>query len=144
MKAYAADAVSAAARRHVSLDYSEHSLDAVDELLGRETFIGTTPRTPESSDDEETLWMLSKMFGAYVGEVTLRVFGGRWVGEPTADGGVRPAIEVEGLKGFPVDKVWKRLTESEFDGVGGYCRAIRKIIELRGVDNAESPTDDSQ
>ncbi len=131
MKAYARDAVGAAARRDVTLDYSERSLDAVDELLGRESFIGATPRTPVSSEDEELLWVCSKMLGAYVGEVTLRALGGRWVDEPAVDGGVRPAIEVEGVKGFPVDKVWKRLTVSEFDTVGGYCRALRAIIDRR-------------
>jgi hypothetical protein len=33
------------------------------------------------------------------------------------------------VKGFPVDKVWKRLTESEYSGLGGYCRALRAILE---------------
>ena len=131
MKAYAGDAVAAAAQRDVVLDYSERSLDAVDELLGRDSFIGPTPRTPRSPEDKGELWMCSKMLGAYVGEVVVRVLGGRWVDEPAVDGGVRPAIEVDGVKGFPVDKVWKRLTESEFDTVGGYCRALRAIIDRR-------------
>src|SRR5262252_9511388 len=132
MKAYANDAVRAAARRNVMLDYSEESLDAVDQLLGRESFVGRTPRAPESREDEETLWLLSKVFGAYVGEVALRVFGGRWLDEPTPNGGIRPAIEVNGLKGFPIEKVWKRLTQSEYDNLGGYCRAIRAILERSG------------
>jgi hypothetical protein len=133
MKAYARDAVRAAARRDVALDYSERSLEAVDELLRRESFIGPTPRTPGSSEDEEILWMCSKMLGAYVGEVALHVLGGRWVDEPTVDGGVRPTIEVEGVKGFPIEKVWKRLTESEFDTVAGYCRVLRAIIDHRTI-----------
>ena len=128
MKAYARDAVAAAARRGVALDYSEQSLDAIDELLGRESFVGRTPRAPASPEDEEVLWTCSKMFGAYVGEVALRVFGGRWIDEPAADGGVRPAVEIKGVKGFPISKVWKRLTESEFDTLGGHCRALRAII----------------
>ena len=129
MKAYASDAVAAAARRGVVLDYSERSLDSVDELLRRESFVGRTPRTPESHEDEETLWICSKMLGAYVGEVALRALGGHWVAEAAGDGGVRPAIEVEGVRGFPVRKVWKRLTESEYDTLSGYCRALRVIIE---------------
>ena len=129
MRAYAADAVGAAARRDVMLDYSEGSLDAVDELLGRESFIGATPRAPGSPEDEEVLWTCSKMFGAYVGEVARRVLGGRWVDESAVDGDVRPAVEVAGVKGFPIDKVWKRLTESDFSTLGGYCRAFRAIID---------------
>lgn len=109
------------------LDYSEESLEGVDELLGRESFIGRTPRKPQSPDDSETLWSCSKMFGGYVGEVTLRTLGGRWLAHPLENGEVRLAIEALGVKGFPVSKVWKRLTESEFDTVSGYCRAIRAI-----------------
>jgi hypothetical protein len=128
MKAFAHDAVAAAARRGVVLDYSEQSLDVVDELLGRESFIGQTPRTPDSNEDEETLWVASKMFGAYVGEVVLRTLGGKWVSETAPDGGIRPTIMIEGARGFPVDKVWKRLTESEYDALGGYCRALRYVL----------------
>lgn len=127
MKAYANDAVRLAARHGVALDYSEESLEAVDGLMWQESFIGPTPRTPESAEDEATLWTLSKTLGAYVGEVALRAFGGRWIAESTPDGGTRPAIDACGLKGYPVDKVWKRLTQSELDGVGGYCRAMRAI-----------------
>lgn len=134
MKAYAGDAVRAAARFDVALDYSEESLGAVDVLMGQESFIGPTPRTPESPEDEETLWAMSKTLGAYVGEVALRVFGGRWIGESTPTGGTRPAIEALGLTGYPVDKVWKRLTQSDLDGVGGYCRAMRAISARSGQD----------
>jgi hypothetical protein len=78
------------------------------------------------------------MLGAYVGEVALRVFGGHWLGELTPDGGIRPVIEVRRVKGFPVEKVWKRLTESEFDTLGGYCLALRTILEQQGpVDPVE-------
>lgn len=67
MKAYAHDAVASAARRGFNLDYSEQSLVLVDELLGLESFMGTTPRSPESAEDEESLWTAAKVFGAYVG-----------------------------------------------------------------------------
>lgn len=133
MKAYANDAVGVGVRRGVVLDYSEESLAALDALIGQESFVGVTPRTPESPEDEETLWTLSKTLGAYVGEVALRALGGRWVAEATPDGGTWPAIEIDGLKGFPVEKVWKRLTRSDLDGVGGYCRALRAIAaNLKG------------
>ena len=128
MKAYANDAVAVAGRRGVVLDFTEESLARVDELLGRESFIGKTPRTPESDEDEKTLWSCSKAFGAYVGEVVIRTMGGTWIGEPIAQGGTRPAILVKGVKGFPADKVWKRLTESEFDALDGYCRVLRHIL----------------
>lgn len=130
MKAYATDAVAVAARRGLDLDYSERSLGDVDALLARESFIGTTPREPESPEDEEQLWVCAKLLGAYVGEVVVRVLNGHWAEEP-GPGGVRPAIIVEGVKGFPIDKVWKRLTVSEFDTVGGYCRVLKAIVDRR-------------
>lgn len=131
MKAYAQDAVAAAARRGFALDYSEQSLGLVDELLGLESFIGKTPRSPESAEDEETLWAAATAFGGYVGEVALRTMGGEWVGELAADGGTRPTLVVQGVRGFPVEKIWKRLTESEFAAVGGYCRVLRHILSQR-------------
>lgn len=131
MKAYAADAVACASKRNITFDYSEESLAEIDRLLGSEEFIGVTPRKPYSSEDEETLWTLSKMIGAYVGEVTIRVFGGSWQSEDSSDGSVCPIIEIEGIKGYPIEKVWKRLTESQFDGLGGYCRTLRAIVSNR-------------
>jgi len=85
MKTYATDAVAAAARRGVLLDYSQRSLADVDALLASESFVGRTPRTPASPEDDETMWTCAKMFGAYVGEVALRVLGGRWIAQRTAN-----------------------------------------------------------
>ena len=140
MKAYATDAVAAAGRRAVVLDYTEESLAGVDELLGRESFIGRTPRTPESDEDEKTLWSCSKMFGAYVGEVVLRTMGGRWIADPTPSGGTRAAVLVEGARGFPVDTVWKRLTEDQFKGLGGYCRVLRVVLATQTKGRTEEPS----
>lgn len=129
MKAYATDAVASAARRGVVLDYSEQSLDLLDELLGRESFLGVTPRAPANEEDEATLWVASKSFGAYVGEVVLRTLGGEWIDDAATGSGTRPAVKVGTIRGYPLEKVWKRLTESEFATVGGYCRVIRFLLE---------------
>ncbi|MCE9635566.1 MAG: hypothetical protein K8T90_07670 [Planctomycetes bacterium] len=137
MKANATDAVAAAGRRDVVLDFTEDSLNGVDELLGRESFIGETPRTPESDEDEKLLWSCAQMFGGYVGEVVLRTMGGRWIADPTSDGGVRAAILIGGARGFPVGKVWKRLTEDQFSTLGGYCRALRVVLANQAKRRAE-------
>lgn len=143
MKANATDAVAAAGRRGVVLDYTEESLKGVDQLLGRESFIGKTPRSPESDDDEKLLWSCAQMFGGYVGEVVLRTMGGKWIADPTSDGGVRPAVFVDGTRGFPVGKVWKRLTESEFDTLNGYCRALRFVLARQAEERSkrQNPAD---
>lgn len=143
MKANATDAIAAAGRRGVVLDYTEESLTGVDRLLGRESFIGKTPRKAESDDDENLLWSCAQMFGGYVGEVVLRTMGGRWIADPTDSGGVRPAVLVDGARGFPVGKVWKRLTESEFDTLSGYCRALRFVLARQAEERSkrEKPAD---
>ena len=130
-KAYANDAVAFAERRGIALDYSEESLDRIDDILASPEIVGRTPREPASPEEEDEMWTLSKMLGAYVGEVAVRAFSGRWIAEDLASGGARPVIEVCGIKGFPMEKVWKRLTESEFDNLGGYCRAVRAIVAQR-------------
>jgi hypothetical protein len=139
MKAYASDIVAVAAESGVTLDYTEESLALVDRLLGREWFIGRTPRTPESDEDKKRLSSCADEFGAYVGEVVLRTMGGRWIADPTSTGGVRPAVLVDGARGFPIEKVWKRLTESEFDTVSGYCRALRFVLARQGEERSKRP-----
>jgi hypothetical protein len=143
MKEYAADAVAVAAERSVILDYTEESLVLVDRLLGREWFIGRTPRTPESDSDKKLLSSCAEEFGAYVGEVVLRTMGGKWIADPTSTGGVQPAVLVDGARGFPVGKVWKRLTESEFDTLSGYCRALRFVLSRQAEERSkrEKPGD---
>lgn len=125
MKAHAMEAVAAAARHDVVLDYSERSLADVDELLRRESFVGKTPRAPESHDDGEALWACSKMMGAYLGEVVLRALGGHWVEEGTEHGEPRPAIQVGEVRDYPVDKIWRRLTRAASRPLGGYCDQVR-------------------
>lgn len=137
MKEFATDAVGVAAERSVVLDYSEESLVLVDRLLGREWFIGRTPRTPESESDRKLLRSCAEEFGAYVGEVVLRTMGGKWVADPTSTGGVQPAVLVDGARGFPVTKVWKRLTESESDTLSGYCRALRFVLERQAEERSK-------
>ena len=48
-------------------------------------------------------------------------------------------ILIDGARGFPVAKVWKRLTEDQFDGLGGYCRALRFVLENQTKRRAEGP-----
>ena len=81
MKEYAKDAVTVAAERGIILDFTEESLSLVDELLSCESFIGKTPREPDSQEDSELLWMLSSTMGAYVGEVVVKQFYAIWVQE---------------------------------------------------------------
>jgi hypothetical protein len=126
MQAYAEDAEHLAANRGLTLDYTEPSLETVDQLLTAITGAGViSPRTPE---EEEQIWALAKVYGGYVGEVVRRNLGGEWELHDNPDGSARVILRCQGVQMFPCEKVYKRLAEDPFSGVGGYCRALRTII----------------
>ncbi len=107
------------------LDFSEQSLKDLEDLLAAFTADGLIENTP---DNEFVLRTLSLIFGAYLGEVVLRTFGGAW--ESGVDGnGDQAALIACGLTMYPVEKVFKRLVVSEVEGIEGYCRASRRILE---------------
>jgi len=117
----------------LDLDYTEESLERVDILLhGIAGDAVLNPRTPE---EESQLWALAKIYGGYLGEVVIRNIGGTWELQDSLDGSARVVLNCEGVKMFPPDKVYKRLTEDQFSNVSGYCRALRAIINLRGSEN---------
>jgi len=126
MEAYAKDAESDARKRGVSLDYSEESLAHVDTILEAMTPDGVL--TPKSTEEEDRLWMLSKMYGGYVGQVVIKQLGGEWQLQDLPSGGSRVVLLCRETQAFPPEKVFKRLTKDRFSGVGGYCRALRAII----------------
>jgi len=129
MEAYAKDAESDALSRGLVLDYSEESLSHVDAILDALTPDGVI--TPESKEDEEQLWMFSKVYGGYVGQVVIKQMGGEWQMQDLPSGGARVVLLCSGIQAFPPEKVFKRLTEDPFSRVGGYCRALRAIISNR-------------
>lgn len=129
MEAYAKDAESDARRRGIFLDYSEESLAHVDTILDNMTPAGVL--TPKSPAEEDELWMLSKIYGGYVGQVVIRLMGGEWQLQDSPNGGSRILLLCCGIQAFPPEKIFKRLTKDRFSGVGGYCRALRAIIANR-------------
>ncbi len=92
MEAYAKDAVSDARKRGTVLDYSEASLAQVDGIF--ETITANGVLTPKSSAEEEGLWMLSMIYGGYVGQVVIKEMGGEWQLQDLPDGGSYPVSEV--------------------------------------------------
>ena len=130
MRAYAGDAVQHAQRLGVTLDYSEASLALVDGILAQMTEAGLF--TPASgSEEEEAIWMLSKMYGGYLGEVVVRQLGGTWEMQEQGSNGARVVLRSLEVQMFPADKIYKRLTKDQLSGVSGYCAAVRKIAQTR-------------
>src|SRR5437868_6999233 len=72
--AYSLDAVDAAAGNFgVTLDWSEESIQLVEQVLGRLHDDLDRARPPA-----DAIWTFAKMFGSYVGEVLRRHHGGEW------------------------------------------------------------------
>jgi hypothetical protein len=128
MEAYAKEAEEDARKRGIVLDYSEASLEQVDRILGT-----VAPPdgvlTPQSPAEEDELWTLAKRYGGYVGQVVIKQMGGNWELQDFPNGGQRVVLRCCGIQGFPPEKIYKRLTEDRFSGVGGYCRVLRAVIE---------------
>ena len=129
MKAYAQDAERLASEQGISLDYTEESLERVDLLLHK--IAGDTVRTPRTPEEASQLWALAKIYGGYLGEVVIRNMGGAWELQDNPDGSARVVLHCEGVRMFPPDKVYNRLTENLFSTVSGYCRVLRAIINLQ-------------
>jgi hypothetical protein len=128
----AAESAVEATRERVGdrLDYSEKSLDAVEEMLAEAApFVAELP--PEKLD------ALVEQLGSYVLEVGRREFGGRYLWHP----GREAPVLVVGEPDFRValltwDKVRGRLSGDEADNIpflyGGFASAARKAG--KGVD----------
>jgi hypothetical protein len=126
MQAYAGDAVAHAREFGFALDYSEASLDQVDSVLSKLTASGVL--LAKSPTEEESLWLLSKKYGGDLGQVVIREIGGGWEMQDLPSGGARVVLRSQGVQMFPLEKIFKRLTEDQYSGVSGYCRALRLII----------------
>ena len=133
MEAYAKDAETAARKRGFILDYSEASLEDVDRILNEIT-AGDILK-PQTESEREDLWILSKVYGGYLGQVVIREMTGEWELQDLPDGRARVVLRSCGIQAFPPEKIFKRLTQDRFSGVSGYCRALRAILEKRKKEN---------
>lgn len=127
MAAYSLDAIDHAAGLGVDLDFSEDSIQQVEAILGqthqsRPAGIRKLFTRDVSADALENL---SKMYGAYVGEV-MRF---EWVDADWTmpeDGPFQGAytIDYRGMLTSPPAKVFKRLSGGSDDNVWAYYRVL--------------------
>jgi hypothetical protein len=85
------------------LDYTQHTLPALDSLL--------QSLTPWSDASSELRDGMVRLLGAYFGEVLRRESGGFWVSDPTYQ--VPAVLLSNGLKAFPHSSVAKRWQEGQ-------------------------------
>lgn len=118
MTAYAKDAVDAAEKRGVELDYSEQSIGLVEQIAAHQhSEIGSAP-------SDKTIDTFAKIWGAYVGEVMRRHHGGTW---STPDSGPfqgQYVLTIGSAQTSPVAKAYNRLTNGDEDNLDIYYKVI--------------------
>ena len=105
-----------------SLDCSEDSLDAIERIMSK-----LHARSKQASGEglsAEQLAQASKMWGAYVGEVIRRRYGGQWSTAP--DGVLQLALS--GHTTQPIVKVQSRIVIGPTDNIRFYFAAIAKAL----------------
>jgi hypothetical protein len=135
---FAAAAVEMARTMHVELDYSEQSLERVEEILGRLHEEARDWRIAESANralndapasagpSASQMDDMCKLWGSYFGEVVRRKWGGDWSIETYPGAGFATlTLSVTAGKLFPSIKVYRRLTEGEGDNLWTFYQSVR-------------------
>ena len=102
-----------------SLDFTADSLDAVERILA-----AIHTRAQQTPLAEPELDQASKMWGAYLGEVIRRRYGGQW--SKSADEALH--IDLSGTAPQPIDKVRRRILDGASENVRVYFYAIPKAM----------------
>ena len=132
MAAYADEAVDYAKQLNLTLDYSENSIRHVEDicaLLHDKIPKGFLEKLTKKSPPEEVIVRISKMLGGYIGQVLINRYGGNWAIENIMNQDKTVVLNIEGMKTFPIAKVYKRLKKGPEDNVYHYYIAITR--ELR-------------
>lgn len=119
-EAYALDAVDIAAKNFdITLDWSENSIERVEQMLAQ-----LHAEMARTQPPEETVKTFCKMFGSYIGQVLLRHHGGEW-GVVTMGEESIPGIQYgAGALCWPWGKVRNRLFNGPEDNVWHYYRLL--------------------
>ena len=130
----------------ITLDYSEASVEHVEAILdslhhqNRPGPLGWLSRRGGARLDERKLYGVALMYGAYLGEVMRRHWGGTWVEDLPED---QPwyTIQFGTTSLFPINKAHKRLVNGEEDHVGVFFSRAREHAEdgLRGDKQTFTP-----
>ncbi len=136
---FAAAAVEMAAAMELPLDYSEASLERVEQILDR---LHREMRHPEVRDldapapqpTSSQMDDLCRLWGSYFGEVVRRHWGGEWSLESYPGAAFATLVlNVGGNKLFPSLKIYRRLTAGPSDDlVAFYEQVRRKLSALPG------------
>jgi hypothetical protein len=121
------------ARKHWSteLDFSPQSVEEVELILAR--MYESIPRRfyeklYKRGPDDEQKATLSLAYGAYLGEVLRREFGGSWRKQVINGEATIALVFMNHNMVFPPAKVWKRLTNGEEDNVWTFYQIYSEML----------------
>ena len=119
MEGYAQAAVEVAKNEYrQKLDYSEDSINALDEI------VVLLSESPDIDPDFE-----SRLWGSYLGEVLRNRYSGSWEMTQYPGGQLAvPAVDVRGSRLFPLMKVHRRLTIGEEEDLVSFYNMVTKRL----------------
>jgi hypothetical protein len=118
MEANARNAVELAKNRfQVTLDYRTDSVQELEKLFDRVQYAMPDP------ESRETLGLLTRLWGSYLGEVIRRQHGGEWTIWSDKHGKTM-ALQVGEATVFPHNKVKKRLERGSDHNIWNYYQSV--------------------
>lgn len=123
MKAHALEA-QRFSRKHLvlELDFSEASVQELENQADSVTFALRGGKTPEN------LAMLSRIWGAYIGESLRRATGAEWL-EETTEAGRRLGLRGAGGVVYPHEHVQRRLMGTKADSLTLFFQQSRDLLK---------------
>ena len=125
MRAYAEDACDFAKQLNIELDFSEESINKLDLIL--QQFHAGIPKGLKKlfskGPSEEQITQMSKMWGGYLGETIIGIFGGEWIESTTFENAI--AIKVQGTEIYPPAKIYKRIVNGQEDNIVQFFKVLK-------------------
>ncbi|PYG84299.1 uncharacterized protein DUF3806 [Ruminiclostridium sufflavum DSM 19573] len=120
------------------LDYTENSIDAVEEILEyyhndlKGNIIKNFLRKIKNEvPTESQIWSLAAIWGAYLGDVICKNNSDRckWVYEDEFGTGAILHIKIDNnSRAYPIDKVYKRLKNGSEDNITTFYEVLKKTL----------------
>ncbi len=140
-EAYSLDAVDHAKGVGIELDWTDKSIQKVEEILGM-----LHKQMSNANPSEDKVLTFAKIYGSYTGEVFRKNHGATW-GMVTTDGNELPGMQVEeaDLRFWPWGRAQKRIMNGPEDNIWHYYQALLREAAPAGRDeNASSASQGTQ
>jgi hypothetical protein len=127
-EAAASAVLTAETKWGLTLDFSEASLEGLENILAELHDACAAPSAPDApGPTDDQIAQLASIWGVYLGEVVRRHHGGKWVQTPLEDRGPVLRLEVGAMALIPSARVLRRIR----NGPGENVHLFYKALSLR-------------